>query len=233
MKRWRYLPLILALAAGGCAAPLVTPRPPTFQEKVEYVSDWSALAGRTARRIASTLHASPPKVFVAPGPVDMPFAVAYRKLLEQALLEQGYPVVENSTDAMVVSFDAQTFLYGQYDRRYPCGYATCLTTAYAIGTQLRHVSSIDTGAAIVAGAGPIVDLLYSLNDTTQAEVLLTITVADATHLHYRDTESFYVQPSDLRFYWTALPDSPPQSMASDSGALKEVALPVVTANRRR
>jgi hypothetical protein len=216
----------LALATAGCAAPLVRPNPITFQSKVEHVADWQALADRTVDHFAATLHTNPPSVFVAPGPADMPFAGTYRKFLQQALLRRGYSVVESASDAVVLNFDVQTFLYGDRNQKYPVEYATFWTTAGAIGTQLRHVASYDTGVGIGAAVGPIIDVLASINDTTRAEVTLTLTVADDTRLHYLTSETFYVQPSDLPFYWSRLPASVPQTMPSNPAGLTVVSLPI-------
>jgi len=224
MKNRAILAAVLAASVSGCAGPLVRPDPVTFQSKVGHVTDWQALADRSVARFAAPLHTEPPAVYVAPGAADMPFAATYRKFVEMALMKRGYPVVESATDAVVLNFDVQTFLYGDGNQKYPIEYASFWTTLGAIGTQLRHISSIDTGVAVGGAAGPILDLLASLNDTTRAEVLVTLTVADGSRLHYLDSETIYVQPSDLPFYWTQLPHSAPQTMRS---GLTMVSLPVV------
>jgi hypothetical protein len=224
MKFRLVLACALSVALAGCATPLVRPNALTWQSKVEHAHDWQALADRTADDFASTLHAQPPKVFVAPGPVDMPFAAIYRKYLEQALMKRGYPVVETSWDAVVVNYDVQTFLYGKDNRKHLADYATLWTTAGAIGTGLRHISSVDTGLAVGLVGGPVYDFLSSMNDTTNAEVTVTTTVTDGTHIHYLNTEAIYVQPSDLPFYWTRLPPMPPQALPES--ALSTVSLPV-------
>lgn len=227
------LPTILT----ACTAPLVSPKPPTFQSKATHVTDWRALAERMANRFAATHDRSTP-VFVAPGPPDMPFAVAYRNQLEQALLRRGYDVVETSTEetiasgtdqilstyslATVLRFEVQTFLYRNSDAK-PVPYATALAAAYAVGLQMRHVSSLDTGAAIAGGAGPIVDILASLYDTTKAEVVVNLNVYGGTHLKYRDSETFYVHPSEIGFYATGVPDFLPQAKGQ---MVTEVSLPV-------
>jgi hypothetical protein len=229
MKRAAFV-AILAITVTGCAGPLVRPNPVTFQSKAEHVTDWQALADRSVERFAAMLHMEPPNVYVAPGPADMPFAITYRKFVEMALMKRGYPVVENANDAVVLNFDVQTFLYGGGNQKYPVEYATFWTVAGALGAQLRHVSSIDTGVAIGAAAGPIVDLLATLNDTTRAEVLLTLTVVDANRVHYLDSETIYVQPLDLPFYWTQVPASADQDMQTEG--LKLVALPVSRDSRK-
>ncbi len=226
MKSIATVAVILAVGVSGCAGPLVRPNPVTFESKIGHVTDWQALADRSVDRFAATLHAAPPNVYVAPGAADMPFATTYRKFVEMALMKRGYPVVETATEAVVLNFDVQTFLYGNGNQKYPVQYATFWTTVGAIGTQLRDVSSVDTGTAMGLAAGPIIDLLASLNETTKAEVLLTVTVSDGTRLHYLDSEAVYVQPSDLPFYWSQLPQATPQPMRP---GLTTVSLPVTSA----
>lgn len=218
--------LVAALAATmtGCAAPLVKPNPIVFQSKVAHASDWQALADRSVARFAATLHAEPPSVFVNPGPADMPFAAAFKSFVEAALLKRGYPVVESAAGAVVLNFDIQTYLYGDGNKKYLADYASFWTTAGAIGTQLRHISSYDTAVAAGFAAGPILDLLETMDGATHAEVVLTVSVKDSSRLHYLDSETFYAQPSDLPFYWTKLPSS--AGMAMPTGQLSTVALPV-------
>lgn len=215
---------VLAVLLAGCSAPLVAPSGPTFQSKIGHAADWNALADRTAARFAESAQGDKTVVFVAPGPADMPFAAAYKSLLEQDLLEKGFRVQETASGAAVLRFGVQTFLYrNSDDKPFPAGYASFWTTLYALGSQLRNVSSIDTGAAIVAGAGPLVDILKSMGDTTKAEVLLTLTVTDGTRLLYRDSETLYVHPEELPFYWTHVSDFSPQVRQADA---VEVSLPV-------
>jgi hypothetical protein len=226
----KYVALpLLAFVLVGCAGPMVTPKPPTFQSKADHVSDWADLADKAAEHLASTLDGNKPEVYVAPGPADMPFAVAFRKLLEQDLLQRHFPVKESAAGALVVHFDTQTFLYRNDGPKLPVGYNTIWTTAYALGVQLRHVASLDTGAAIVAGAGPVLDALAEMMDTTNAEVLVTLTVEDDEGLYYRDTRTLYINPTELPFYWTSVPDFSAQSHSLPP--LTDVSLPVRSGNR--
>lgn len=237
MKRNAILLSILPFLLTACSSPLVTPTPPTFQSKVSHASDWRALAERTANSFAGS-HDRNTAVFVAPGPSDMPFAVAYRTQLEQALLQKGFRVVESSSEvavdghadqlletysrATVLRFNVQAFLYKNGDGR-PIPYGTALTTAFAAASQLRHVASLDTGVAIASGAGPLWDIVSSLYDTTKAEVALDFSVYNGTHLEYRDSETIYIHPSELSFYLTNVPDYSPQIKIQP---VTEVSLPV-------
>jgi len=207
--------LASALALTACEAPLVRPEAPGFQSKAQHVSDWNELAERTVARFSDTLGGNAPSVFVAPGPADMPFAAAYRALLEQELLERHFRVQETAQGAVVLRFDVQTFLYGNHDEKLPADYASFWTTAAALGAQLRHVSRLDTGAGIAGAVGPVLDVLASLYDTTKAEAFVTTTVSDGSRLFYRDTETLYVHPTELPFYWTRMPDFTPQAKMAD------------------
>ena len=223
--------LLGVLALTSCAAPLVHPNLPTLQYKAAHASDWQNLAYRTVERLPSTQLSEKPRVFVAPGPSDMPFATAYRQYLEQSLSERGFQVMESSADAVVLNFNVQTFLYGNWNgnEKRLVDYASFYTTLAAVGTQLRHISRYDTAVGAGVVAGPILDTLAAMNATTRAEVVLTVSVQDDSRLHYINSESFYVHPSDLPFYWSRLPAGAPQSMHAD--ALPVVSLPVVKGYR--
>jgi hypothetical protein len=237
MKSGAAIFSLVAFALAGCAAPLVTPKLPTFQSKIGHAADWGALADRTAQRFADA-YGGATAVYVAPGPADMPFAAAYRNFLEQALLQRhftvletaspapvlakadctqdGCPIQETVSPAVVLRFGVQTFLYRNGDDRpFPVGYASFWSAAYALGVVARHVSRWDTGAAIVGGAGPVIDMLAAMGDTTKAEVVLTLTASDGARLVYRDSETVYVHPEELLFYWTHMPDAVPQAKAPD------------------
>jgi hypothetical protein len=174
MKFKLLTPSLLACLLAGCAAPMVTPDGPSMQSKMGYVKDWDELAQRTAAHFVSQCQCDKRVVFVAPGPSDMPFATAYRKLLEDKLLKQGVSVSENSLPASVVlTFQVQAFLYGKDNMPLPVIWWP------------------------VAGA---FDEIASIYETTPAEVLLTVSVSDGTYLRYRDAREFYVHPADLAFY---------------------------------
>ena len=139
--------------------------------------------------------------------------------------------METSADAVVLNFNVQTFLYGNWNgnQKYLVDYASFYTTLGAIGTQLRHISSYDTAVGVGFVTGPILDTLAALNSTTRAEVVLTVSVQDDSRVHYINSEAFYVHPSDLPFYWSRLPEGAPQTMHAD--ALPVVSLPVVKGYR--
>jgi hypothetical protein len=174
MKFRQLIPSVAACILAACSAPMVTPDGPTMQPRAGYVKDWDELAERTASQFVSRYQGDKSAVFVAPGPSDMPFASAYRKLLEDKLLQRQVRISETAVPAStVVTFSVQTFLYAHDGRLVPVLWTP------------------------VAGA---FDALASLYDTTKAEVLFTVSVSNGDFLSYRDSAVFYVRPSDLAFY---------------------------------
>lgn len=217
----------LFIGLAGCAHPLVKLDPLVTQSKVEDVADWDALANRQAEKFAVALGVAPynervsaPAVVLDAQSAGRPkgvrpfhivagssdFASAFKPLLEKHLLEHGYAVSQSNEGSWEIRIDTQTFLYDREGRnKSPVQYATFWTSAYALGVLARNVSQIDTGAAIAAAAGPLVDTLAYMNDITNAEVLLVLTMADSVRVSYRGTEEFYVHPSDLPRYWDDRP----------------------------
>lgn len=161
------------------------------------------------------------------------FAKAFKTLLEKALIDRGYTVVQNPAGAVIVQFYAQSFLYDSRHNSHLFESATVWTVLGGIGYQLRNIASVDTGFAAAAGLAPLVDTLRTLDDKTDAEVLVSITVADGVSIKdkrtvtdpvnavanrrvlWRNTETLYVKPSNLRFYISshiaALPVRAPES----------------------
>lgn len=207
----RFFVIGLAAMVGACSSPLAIPRPPSFQAMTTQDVDWSRLANRTASRFVSTFGTSRPVVYVAPGPTDMPFAGAFRKHLERELLERGIRVQQSALGATALRFEVQPYWYRSKDKKYPAEYASFWTTAGALGAQARNISSVDTAVAVAGGAGPVLDILAAMFDVTNAEVTLTVSVVEGNQLSFRDMETFYIQPTELPFYWTQTAQTAPQS----------------------
>lgn len=223
MKAHAILSAALVVSLTACASPLAVPKLPSFQAKATQNADWSELAYRTAGRFVRWLGATPSAVYIAPGPSDMPFAAAYRNALEQELHQRGIRVQETASDATVLRFDVQTFWYKDQHQKWPVEYGTFWTTAAALGAQARDISRVDTSMAVAGGAGPVMDILMAMFDTTNAEVALTVTVYDGSRLAYRDGETLYIRPTELPFYWSKMPDFVPQAKQH---APEDVVLPV-------
>lgn len=160
---------------------MVKPDGPTMQSRIGFVKDWDELAARTANRFAAECQCDKRAVFVAPGPSEMPFATAYRRLLEEKLLSRGVAVTENAVPAsVVITFQVQPFLYDHTGRLMP---------------------------AVWLPLGEVLDDLTSLYDVSRAEVMLTVSVSDGNFLRYRDDREFYIRPTDIDFYMIPPDDS--------------------------
>jgi hypothetical protein len=214
---------VLALLLTSCASPLALPRPPSFQHRIDRSADWSTLANRTAQNFLAATGAASSPVYVAPGPTDMPFAAAFRDLLEQALLERGAHLQETAQGAIVLRFEVRSYWYRNERQKLPGDYASFWTTAAVLGAQTRDISSLDTALAVAGGAGPVMDILKAAFDTTNAEVTLTVTVFDGNRLTYRDNDTFFIRPTELPFYWSQMPGVVPQARPMTP---QDVALPV-------
>lgn len=221
---------LLSVSLASCAAPLVTLDRVSAQYKVEHANDWEHLAQRTIGEYAETVKGEKPPVFVAPGPADMPFSDAYRRYAEQELYKRGFPVVQSASSAVVLTYQVQTFYYAgnKQQRAYESG--TVLGAVGVIGTQVADISSVDTGAAAAFGAGIAYDIVKSMNDRTQAEVILTLRIEGDSKLYFTSIESFYVQQQDLPFYSTNVADQSPQRLSAQA-AMQEVRIPVVAGFR--
>lgn len=156
----------------------------------------------------------------------MAFATAFKRDLEFSLLKHGYRVANGATGAEVLNFEVQPFVYFQKDVKQPVDYASFWTTVTAIGSQLRHLSSVDTGAGLVAVAGPAIDILAYMNSHTDAEVAVTMTVIDSRHVHYVDVENMYVHSSDIPLYLTKMAPQTPQYTSGDTQELPVASLAV-------
>jgi hypothetical protein len=197
-----------------------------IQRRVSHALDMQNLAGDVANNFALRVKTTDkPLVYVAPGPADMPFAGPFKSYLEQDLMRRGYAISQTARGAEVVNFEVQPFLYGAYNQKHIVEYATFWTTAAYIGQRLSTISPENPAQAYGAAAaiGPILDFLGALDQSTQAEVILKVSVTDANRVYYVDNRSFYVLPSDLPFYMTAMPNAE-QMMSADSAGLPVVPL---------
>jgi hypothetical protein len=173
---------VVACALAACTAPMTYPNGPTMQMRANWVRDWDHLADEAAFDFMSRCQCDRSTVFVMARQPQLPFANAYRKLLEEKLLGRGATVSESAVRARtILTFDVQTFLYDHTGRILPAAW-------------------IPVGAAL--------DSIVSLYDVSKAEVLLTLSVSDNGLLRYRRTTEFYTRPSDLAEFYEAANDSP-------------------------
>jgi hypothetical protein len=122
-------------------------------------------------------------------------------------MAKGYSTMRSARNAAVVNYSAQTFYYNGAGLKHPIDYATFWTTAAAFGIVAADAAWDAGGAALaVFAAGPALDRLFLAGDITNAEVVLTASVISDNQILYQNTETFYVNPSDLPLYWSQFPE---------------------------
>ena len=220
----RTLTALAVLSFAGCAAPLVKPNPPAWQYRVDHPTDVSSLADRTATAFVQKLHLAGTSVFVAPGPADMPFASAFRKYLEIALLKQGCTVSESSDGSTVLNYDIQTFLIDRSGQKRLVNYASFWGLVGAITEALHGHLSVDqtVGATLIGDVA--VDVIAELDRTTSAEVVVFENAQTRSKVLYADAESFYVPSSHLPTYMSQVPEAAPRFSPGDAPPLNTVPL---------
>jgi hypothetical protein len=193
------------------------------QRKIMSAKQWDALA----ERVVSNLVCDPQQpgkpvkdmfrrgkpLYIAPAAPDMVFSDTFRMYMTKNLLERGIRVSKTPVRADTLSFRVQRFLYD--DRtgiQYPFDKATFWTTLGALGWAAGSEawSRADARAAL-AVAGPVLDFLISINDVTNAEVVITAFVENDQTIPFMYTEEFYVEPGEVLpggAYWTDFPVVP-------------------------
>lgn len=205
MKRAAVAISALSIVLTGCVSPLVTPRAPELQYRVNNALHWSSLAKRAV--VAIPFKEPGTRVYVVePQPFNR-FSPIYRRYLWEALVDSNYQVVDNPTDAQILLYsDVEPILYDQSGKKL-WGYGTALATAAAAGGQFRDISSTDTGFAAGIATGLALDFAAALNGTTRAEVIVTSTIKDGrtSKIYHAKSESFYVRPADLEQFYEPEP----------------------------
>ncbi|MEH6632886.1 MAG: hypothetical protein V7776_18870 [Halopseudomonas aestusnigri] len=207
------------------------------QYKVLTWNDWGLLGDRAAARVvrdlaatpdfdvAPVLDVSPPSddgkkkapisygsskpFYVQPGPVDMPFSRAFKRILEDRLLAKGVPVVTSPKGAIIVNYQVQSFFYDDEGYRLPASPESVFGLATAIGIKEYG----NWGSVTTIGAGLLVtELVQGLIDfgaVTDAEMVLTTSVAHGAELIHQKSEVLYIRPEELSLYMTRFPADRP------------------------
>jgi hypothetical protein len=238
---------VAAVALAGCAQPGVKLNGASSQYKLTNAVHWESLADRTANDLTRSLrrvteitgagHAivqgrvEPASLgarvyYVNSQQPDSAFAKVFTPYLQEALIRRGYAVTTRQTNAVVVNYDAKTFVYGTGGKS-PLDYASFWTTAGAVGLALSYADWSYTTAGIAGGLGlvalgPILDYFAMISDVTNAEVILTTSVVAGPEILYQHSETAYIKPADMAFYWSAYPEMRPM----ETPALAAEALPV-------
>ena len=232
-----------ALVLSSCSHPLVEPSAPTFQKKVTHAKHWQLLANATATQVTGTVNGTArvqqaavggpagSRIYIHAPATDMPFAISFKRMLQQSLIESGFTVARHPGDSIVVNFAVETYAYGPKLKKTPFGYASLYTTLAALGWTLSEVGvSTGGGIAILALAGPILDFLTAMGDITNAEVLLTTSIVDRDTILFQTTDAFYVEPTDLPLYWSMFPAASPLETGTSEQATLPMHLVTVSAH---
>jgi hypothetical protein len=237
----------VAVMLTSCAQPGVKLNGASSQYKLTNAVHWESLADRTADDLTGSLrrvteisgagHAiiqgrvEPASMagrvyYVNSQQPDSAFAKVFTPYLREALIRKGYSVTTRQTNAVVVNYDAKTFTYGTGGKS-PLDYASFWTTAAAVGLALSYNEWTYTSAGIAGGLGlvalgPILDYFAMISDVTNAEVILTTSVVAGSEILYQHSETAYIKPADMAFYWSAYPETRPL----ETPALAAEALPV-------
>ena len=241
--------LAAAAALAGCSQPGVELNKPSSQYKITNAVHWESLADRTAddltrslRRVTEITGAGHSIVqgriepaslgarvyYINSQQPDSAFSKVFTPYLREALIRKGYSVTTRQANAVVVNYDAKTFVYGGPNRaKSALDYATFGTTAAAIGLALSFNDWTATTGGIAGGLGlmalgPILDYFAMISDVTNAEVILTTSVIAGPEILYQHSETAYIKPADMAFYWSAYPETRPL----ETPALAAEALPI-------
>lgn len=212
--------LITGAIIVGCAQqPPVLSEVQKPQRKILTATQWKSLADRVVANVLcepgkpevvkSTFQSGKP-LYIADAAPDMPFSSTFKMYLTQSLLERGVRVSKTPANSDVLRFEVRRFLYDHNKGlEYPYDTATFWTTLGALGWAAgTNDWSTQAGIAAVAVSGPVLDFLNGMGNTTDAEVIVTAYVENDRTIPFIYTEPFYVEPSDLRLYWTNFPTVP-------------------------
>lgn len=209
----------------GCAQPSVTLNPAQSQYRIDYTQHWQLLAERTVDVLIKQISKAPDvdigghvliptksaiksigsrPYYIHAKQMDSPFSKLFTPLLQQELQKRGYTVMVTPHNTVVVNYSAQTFLHGANGSRHPLEYSTFWATAVALGYAARNLP-IGAALATAVGAAAVLDTLLDTQRVTRGETVLTTTVVFNDRIIHQNSESFYVAPANLPFYWSQYP----------------------------
>ena len=244
--------LTAAAALAGCAQPGVELNAPSSQYKITNAAHWESLAARTADSLTTRLRGVPETTggghTLVPGRVetaslgsrtyyinsqqpDSAFSKVFTPYLREALMRKGYAVSTRQANSVVVNYSAQTFYYGgPGGAKRPIDYASFWTTLGAVALAFTYADFGVKTAGIAGGLGlmalgPLIDVLAQTGDVTKAEVVLTTSVVSGPEVAHQHSETLYVKPADMTFYWSEYPELRPMEtpgIGSDALALTRI-----------
>ena len=167
---------------------------------------WHDLAKQTVLNLSTVqegrlLSAGP--VYVALGSTDSAFDKAFRDYLISTLTENGVVVSKRASKSVaVINFKAETYLYTDKEQeKSPLDKKSFWAFMYKFTGDWGDMSR-DAREVSLFSLGLLWDILEAKNKTTDAEVVLTVTVEDFETVKYKKNTEFYIKRNDLMLYWT-------------------------------
>lgn len=211
MTRIRFVATLLCLPLfAGCAtpcseAPLATNFPTSKQQKLQAAAHWNVIAGDVAKQISAGLKDKRP-LFVNQSSIKTAFDRAFTNDLISALVAGGYTVLKSPDGALSVDVDTQAVRFSPNRPQYNhAGVATAVTGGvWALRDVSLNTAGEVLGAAVaLAAAADAYSWFraeFATGETPQTEIIVTISVSDASQYLARSTSIYYVADADSRMY---------------------------------
>lgn len=193
--------LVAACATPYSEAPVVTNFLTTKQQKLQAASHWNVIAGDVAKQISAGLKEKRP-LYVNQSSAKTTFDRAFSNQLISALVADGFTVQKTPAGALGVDVDTQAVHFSANRPQYKyAGVPTALMT----GVWALHSAEATAGAVLYASVAAADAYSwfrseFATGDTPQTEIIITISVSDASHYLARSTNVYYVADGDSRMY---------------------------------
>lgn len=229
---------ILAIALSslmfvGCSqTPRVTLKNYEEQDIGLVAKHWRSIASQTADSLITTQSVvGKGPVFVAAENSDSAFNKAFKEYLTSAFIEKGIPVSKKANNATaVVNFKAETYLYTKKgEDKSPFDKKTFWAVLYTLGNDFKEMAKSDLEINLLT-LGLVWDMLDAKNKTTDAEVVLTVTVEDFNSVKYKKSTEFYIERNDLVLYWSD--KAPYSSLLTNSESNKTIKAKTLTVSKK-
>ena len=219
LKFTKHLPVImLALALVGCSqTPRVALRDYEEQNIGLVAKHWRQLAVQTSNSLLEkeALIGKGP-VYIASENSDSAFDKAFKEYLTSAFLDVGIPVSKKANTATaVVNFKAETYLYTKKgEDKSPLNKKTFWAFLYTLNNNLKDMAKGEREITFMT-LGLLWDVLDAKNMTSDAEVVLNVSVEDFNSVRYKKSTEFYIERNDLMLYWSDKAPYPNQLTSID------------------
>ena len=207
--------VITAVAAlgvlGGCshntlfnqyqAYPEAELPPKVYQQKLQAVAHWKAMAKNEAEELAKTLAGQ--TVTILPPEGGSPFSLAYEKLLSEALLDNGMSISSSQGyETYTLSYETQVVAWQDRDSQKAA--AGLLSMSAAAGYLIYHAVDKWSNPGLVAIPLAVGIDAYIANNkdgvTPDTEVLITTSVRRGDALVDVGNRIYYFNAGDAAMY---------------------------------